>query len=98
MLSSQYNASLLVSFPKEQLPRSLSAGAICTIVLLSLIFATSVMGIIVEMTPLGNKEDIIDGGTNHPPVHKRKEKWALFFLSFSFTYNMKKLCTIADTD
>ena len=50
MLTEQFNVSLSVTIPKEQLPTSFNAGAICTTVFFSLIFATSVMGIIVEMT------------------------------------------------
>lgn len=45
------------------------------------------IGIITEYTSLFNKQDVIEGGH----VEKHKTKLGLFFLSFSFTRNIRKI-------
>ena len=89
---------VVFSFPEEELDYSLNAGAIITIILIAFVFLVSAIGVAVEMTPLGDKWAHANEDGNRAPLPERKTKWGLFFLSFSLTYNMKKLCQPGNPD
>ena len=91
-LSSQVNATLTISFPDENLPSSLGAGAVCTICFFALLAVLSAVGIVVEYSEIGDRMDAQgEDGSIAGQLQRRKEKWALLLLSFSFTFNLKKL-------
>ena len=95
---SSTNTYVVFSFPEEELDYSLNAGAIITIILIAIVFLFSAIGVAVEMTPLGDKWARANEDGNRAPLPERKTKWGLFFLSFSLTYNMKKLCQPGNPD
>ena len=90
---------LYYEFPKEEEP-ALSKGSIAFIIVFGLIGLVVLLGQAVELSSLGNKRELEQADPDFAllPVHKRKEKWALFFLSFAFFYNVRKLCTVGGGD
>ena len=99
MVLNKTGLRLAYSFPKEE-EAALDSGAIALIVVFGLIGLIVLLGQIVELSSLGNKRLLEQQDPDFAllPVHKRKEKWALFFLSFAFFYNVRKLCTVGAGD
>ena len=99
LVMNQTGIPLAYDFPKEEEP-GLSTGTIAFIIVFGLIGLIVLLGQVVELSSLGDKPALegVDPDFALLPVHKRKEKWALCFLSFSFFYNVRKLCTISGGD
>ena len=90
-------------FPYEELPE-FNASAYTLLSFIALLALFALLGIFVELTPLGDKRaaDLVIQNSRDPrrriSLEQRKQKWALMLLSFSFSYNLKKLCKVQGAD
>ena len=90
MILDKIKPVLLITKPVEhQLggDAGIDAGAAAMLALIIFIVLCGIIGMVVENTTLGNRRNRGDA----EKVEDRKLVWAKFFLSFSFSMNMKKL-------
>ena len=96
-------AKATMLFPYEELPEY-NGSAYALISFIALLTLLGLLGIFVELTPLGDKRPGELGAANlRDPrrglsLEQRKRTWALLLLSFSFSYNLKKLCKLQGAD
>jgi hypothetical protein len=89
-------SSVSIQVPSEVESGGLSTGASLVIALLVLIVMLWIAGIIVQYTKIGNKPTVQNGNNENLKIEEKKNRCAMFFISWSPIINLQKLFTVKE--
>jgi hypothetical protein len=89
-------STVTIAIPSEVESGGLSTGASLVIALLAFIVMLWIAGIIVQYSKIGNKPTVQNGNNENQKIEEKKNRCAMFFISWSPIINLQKLLYIKE--